>query len=315
VLASDERGARGVTLRGGAGGDRLTGGPGDDRLLGGSGADVLAGGAGDDMLEGDTVAANQTLADERLQEGDNGPRGDDTLDGGPGTDTVAHTEKKSGVTIDLQAGVGGESGETDRYAAIENALGTPQSDVLLGDGGPNELDGGDGADRIDGRGGNDRVTGAGAGSRVVGGAGNDYVSVESGTFSCGAGARDELAPPKAYRSTTLRKRPRTIPSDCERVSFLDGSLSLPIRVTRGIARLRLNPEASDEYETGTLSLRSARRVIGTARLRRSGSPTRTLRIRLTRSGRRQVARRRSLPVALFFSNENGVRGLGVTLER
>lgn len=282
LLTSDLR-AHGVTLAGEAGTDRLEGGPARDTLLGGSGADALTGGEGDDVLDGDASSGDP-------KEPDTGPRGDDALDGGPGADSVTYKSKTSGVTVDLQAGAGGESGETDRYTAVERASGSSKADVLRGTEGRDVLHGGEGADLVDGRGGNDSLSADGKRGRII----------------CGAGSRDVVIASSAYQSSSRGRRPRPVPSDCERVEFADGVLSLPIRVRRGVARLRLRVVDHPRFglPRGRLRLLSAGRVIGTARLRlrRADPANRVLKIRLTPAGRRAMARRGALLVGLLFSS-------------
>ena len=281
-------GGTGVELRGGAGADRLTGGPGRDTLVGGSGADTAAGAGNDDILGGEQAFATSS---ERLgDDADTGPRGDDAFDGGDGSDVVVYQNSGAAITADLQAGTGGEPGETDRFTGVENLIGSAQADVLLGDAGPNQIEGGGGlADRIDGRGGNDSVGGAG---RVAGGAGDDVVTPFGGSASCGAG-RDRLESLGTWNGS--RRAAVPVPADCERASIADGVFSVPIRVSAGVAQLRFTPARA---KRGTIRLVAGGRSIGTGRV--SGT-TRRIRIRLTPAGRRALARSGSLTVTLVYA--------------
>jgi Ca2+-binding RTX toxin-like protein len=68
------------TVNGGPSHDLLDGGAGDDRLIGGGGDDVLDGGQGRDLLVGGAGAGNDEI--------DSLVDGADTIDCGPGRDTV-----------------------------------------------------------------------------------------------------------------------------------------------------------------------------------------------------------------------------------
>ncbi|KAB2927326.1 MAG: hypothetical protein F9K24_22725, partial [Leptonema illini] len=146
-------------LSGDAGSDRLHGGTGDDSLSGGTGDDILAGGDGDDAFYGD--------------------EGADTVDGGPGRDRIDYCGSSAGILINLQTGVctGGDA-EGDVLINMEDVLGTPYSDVLIGNEGDNLLRGLGGrefngeSDTIRGEGGADEIHGVGL---LDGGAGNDLV--------------------------------------------------------------------------------------------------------------------------------------------
>ena len=164
----------GDVLSGDAGSDRLYGGAGDDSLSGGTGDDILAGGDGDDAFYGD--------------------EGADTVDGGPGRDRIDYCDSSAGILINLQTGVGtGGDAEGDVLINMEDVLGTPYSDVLVGNEGDNLLRGLGGrefngeSDTIRGGGGVDEIHGVGL---LDGGAGNDMV-YGSG-FLLGGGGNDQL---------------------------------------------------------------------------------------------------------------------------
>lgn len=129
-------------LGGGGGGDLLFGGAGDDRLDGGGGGrDRLYGGVGDDRVAGGPGSYDAILSD---SDGD-------TLDGGRGRhDTISysiapHQFRGQGVKISL---LGDNS---DRIRRVEDLIGSPYEDRLLGDGKRNVLRGGDGDDVLRGR--------------------------------------------------------------------------------------------------------------------------------------------------------------------
>jgi Ca2+-binding RTX toxin-like protein len=138
---------------GGSGADAIDGGRGDDALSGGDGADVLRAGPGDDSLVG-------------------GP-GADLLDGGEGTaDVASYADKAQGVSVTLD-GIDndGVPGENDQVVGVEDLVGSPHGDVLVGDDERNVIHGGWGDDHVDGRGGIDRLRG---------GRGDDHVIARDG---------------------------------------------------------------------------------------------------------------------------------------
>jgi len=101
--------------------------------------------------------------------------GDDTYDGGRGTDTVDYSAISSGVSIDLAAGTATGPGN-QKLIAIENVVGSSGDDVITGNSGANVINAGAGDDVIDGGAGNDRMTGVAGDDILIGGAGNDRVS-------------------------------------------------------------------------------------------------------------------------------------------
>jgi len=138
-------------IRGDDGDDRLVGGGGADALQGRYGADRILGGEGDDLLEpGDNV----------VRPGSRSHIADDAVHGGSGSDTVTYPQvyRSDGVRVDLREGLATRAGR-DRLRGVENALGGPKGDELLGDAGRNLLTGNGGNDRIVGRGGADTADG------------------------------------------------------------------------------------------------------------------------------------------------------------
>jgi peptidoglycan/xylan/chitin deacetylase (PgdA/CDA1 family) len=101
----------------------------DDVLVGTAGNDVICGLDGADSITG-------------------GP-GNDVLSGGPGSDTVAYASAAHGVRVRLDYGATGDG--KDVLFGVENAVGSPHDDVLVGTSEPNGLRGGRGADRLVGK--------------------------------------------------------------------------------------------------------------------------------------------------------------------
>jgi Ca2+-binding RTX toxin-like protein len=192
-------------LSGGAGNDRLIGGGGNDSLDGGRGVDVAGYatasaavvvnlglavaqdtvGAGIDTLIGieslegsvfgDSLTGNGVVNVLAGLAGDDvldGGKGNDVLDGGEGIDTASYATSASAVTVNLSTALSSGGAGKDSLVSIENVIGSAFRDVLIGDGGANNLRGGDNNDSIDG----------GAGDDVMAGeAGTDLVTYASST--------------------------------------------------------------------------------------------------------------------------------------
>jgi serralysin len=175
----------GIILSGASGNDVLTGGAGDDALSGLGGDDILRGGAGND-----------------------------TLDGGSGTDNAFYDTASAGVTVDLSLAGSAQNtvgAGSDTLISIENLYGSPFSDVLIGDAGPNSLSGAAGDDTLSGGDGADVLYGGAGSDHMAGGAGNDmflYLSLADSPVGApdqisdfAAGDRINLAPIDADPNT------------------------------------------------------------------------------------------------------------------
>lgn len=168
--------------------ETLDGTPGDDSLNGAEGNDTLNGLGGDDTLEGGE--GDDLLA---------GGAGADHMDGGTGIDTADYSTATSGSGIRLdvfnpdgtaRAGImnWGYAGGDD-LLNIENIIGSPFNDTMVGTHGDNTFHGGDGNDVFWANNGNDTVYGE-AGNDIFkasngddlydGGAGNDTLEGGAG---------------------------------------------------------------------------------------------------------------------------------------
>jgi hypothetical protein len=165
----------GARLDGRAGNDRLFGGPGNDVLFGADGDDSLLGGDGGDELWGGSGA--------------------DLLRGGDGTDRADYYGLEGvDVTLDDRPGDGAPGENDDAGSDLEAIRGTLGNDRIVGSDGPNWLLGGGGTDLIDGAGGSDSLAGYGTGSRIIGGAGSDRFDAggKNGLIEARDGERDEI---------------------------------------------------------------------------------------------------------------------------
>jgi Ca2+-binding RTX toxin-like protein len=105
-------------------------------------------------------AANETLF---------GLGGNDKLDGGAGSDTLAYDNAPAGVNVNLATGAATGEG-SDTVSHFETVRGSAFADQLIGSAGPESLLG---------FGGNDTIAGARGDDKLDGGAGSDTVSYES----------------------------------------------------------------------------------------------------------------------------------------
>jgi len=153
-----------ATIVGTSGADDLTGtaerdvvslGDGDDRFSGLGGNDVVCAGTGDDEVYGG-AGADRLYGDAGLDDLLPGA-GDDHVLGGPGYDRVRYDDAAHGVRIEVATGTATWSGK-DTFDGIEDYLGSPHADLLLGTGGNDALNGGVGGDdRIYAYGGADQL--------------------------------------------------------------------------------------------------------------------------------------------------------------
>jgi Ca2+-binding RTX toxin-like protein len=190
---------------------QVTAGPGNDRVIGSGFVDVLTGGEGDDVLDG--WSGNDVLV---------GGTGADEMHGGAGVDRVEYFDHDVGVTISNDGVVfnDGQPGEQDTiYGDVENLVGGPRDDILIGNDGANKLQGGAGNDALYGNGGDDVLVGGADGETITavavapyeadlldGGYGNDTVSYDvwGGTLGVTVDLDDETgddgAPGEGTRS-------------------------------------------------------------------------------------------------------------------
>ncbi|MCP4128581.1 MAG: hypothetical protein GY753_16185, partial [Gammaproteobacteria bacterium] len=110
--------------------ENATGGSGNDTIFGNQADNVLTGNGGNDFLDGGSGA--------------------DQMDGGEGFDTVSYAGAGTGITANLNVGIGaGGDAQGDTYTSIEAVTGSSFGDTLVGNYLlSNTLDGGDGNDLI-----------------------------------------------------------------------------------------------------------------------------------------------------------------------
>ena len=160
------------------GDDVLEGGDGNDQLVGGLGNDILRGGAGDDLLVGGLGNGSASgLTQVLINDG-----GDDTYDGGEGTDTAYayYTDRAAAIGFDLSNIAGNSAITVDGVArgsfiSIERVFfrGGTGADVVTGTGGADQLIGNAGDDVLNGWYGNDTLSGGLGNDTLIGGEGLD----------------------------------------------------------------------------------------------------------------------------------------------
>jgi Ca2+-binding RTX toxin-like protein/methionine-rich copper-binding protein CopC len=193
-------------FRGNAGNDTIDGGTGFDIAYydnSPSAAHITLGGLGDgfandgwgfvDTLREIQEAVGSHFADQLNGSDDNvfesleGRGGDDTLNGGLGTDRASFVSSPNGAVVDLAAGTAQDGwGGTDTLIGIEWVRGSEHADSIAGsDAGGEAFEPRGGNDTVDGRGGVDQVRYNHAGSGVV-------VDLLAGTAQDGTGGTDTL---------------------------------------------------------------------------------------------------------------------------
>ena len=182
--------------------DVLTGAGTNDTLYGSGGSDDLFGRAGNDLLVPHLTSTGiiyETVTN-----------GADTVFGGSGDDTVSYSGAASGVQIDLASGAVPDDGDgkVDRVLAVEEVVGSLQSDTIDGSAAPNYLLGERGDDVLRGRGENDYLDGQLGNDAVDGGPGQeDFVDYLYGPASVnlnlGTGAAQIVNPDGSVETDTL----------------------------------------------------------------------------------------------------------------
>jgi Ca2+-binding RTX toxin-like protein len=217
------------TLAGGNADDLLQGLGGDDVLYGGKGNDTLDGGthglfgdtadytgayvgivanlvtgiASDDQGGTDTLINIQNIFSDHGNDflvGDDNdnlfmPRGgDDTVQGGGGSDTISYADDYAGDNINLQTGtVTGQFVGHDSLESIENVIGTDYNDVIQLSDESGSADGRDGDDSITGGAGDDTLRGGAGNDTIDGGGGFNIVTYADATSSGIAGTKGVVA--------------------------------------------------------------------------------------------------------------------------
>jgi len=191
--------------------DVIKGSSGDDKIIGSKGNDVLNGRGGIDVISFDQFSSSVTVnlktglatsdygtsslsnfedvegssyadtiignaADNVLQ----GFGGNDSLDGGAGSDTASYLDATYAVTVDLSTHSATGGSGLDTLLSIERIIGSRFNDTLIGSSGRDSFLGGFGNDSLDGGGGVDTAEYSGVGTGVV-------VDLKLGTTSGGAG--------------------------------------------------------------------------------------------------------------------------------
>jgi len=168
------------------GNDVIEGGAGNDSLIGGMGNDILRGGDGDDILVGGI--ANGTSAGLSAIFTNDG--GDDTYDGGDGTDIAYayYTDHTGGVSFDLGNLAGNSAITVDgmqrgEFISVERVIfrGGLGNDVVRGGGTLDTLVGNAGDDVLDGWLGNDTLSGGLGNDTLIGGEGLDTATYVNST--------------------------------------------------------------------------------------------------------------------------------------
>ena len=159
-----------------AGIERLSGSAHNDVLVGDGGPNQIDGTAGNDSLDG--VAGNDVLVGGVGNDTLRGRTGNDALHGQDGVDAATFSVSATAVTASLMTNTASGEG-SDTFNTIENLIGTPLNDSLVGDSAANRLDGTAGNDSINAGAGNDTMTGGPNTDSCNGGAGRHAATCET----------------------------------------------------------------------------------------------------------------------------------------
>ncbi len=300
-------------VSGGEGDDDLDAGGGRDELFGGLGNDVLRGGDGSDSISYAGAETAVTVS----------------LDGQPNDGPTGTTDN---VGADIERVFGGSGDDTLTGSPGDNELsGGEGADKIDGGEGKDKLSGGSGSDRIGGGGGDDELRGGYGDDQIDAGAGEDFVisdedevglrSTGTDTIELRDGQKDAAACPAGIARVLADQHDIVAPS-CqlvERFTVGPDGVAQPtgpsplitvrgqrVRVDRkGVARIEVSCPAASACE-GVVRLvakrgkgKKAKNVVAARHVFAvPAGVKRTLRVRLTKTGRKMLRKRRTLRVEL-----------------
>jgi hypothetical protein len=245
---------------------------------------------------------------------------DAKVDGGPGNDVLAvsyvsYADRTEPVNVDLNAGTGGATGESDKLIGVTFVDGGNADDTLLGKDGVDYLDGGAGDDRLEGRRGNDHLTGGPGADDLVGDSGADEFITqetpgrpESDRVDCGAG-RDIIGEPLAPGPSV--DVIDTLTADCETaiVPGTDGIGPAPRIYSSGKAVFRLRSVCQCTPRV-KLEVRKGGGRFTTVADAHASSQRNAMKVALTPAGRRLLRRQggKTLTLRATFRGEGHTGG-------
>ena len=287
-----------------------------ENLTGGTGADTLTGDGDANLLDGGTGA--------------------DALNGGGGIDTVAYASRTAPVTADIDgAADDGEAAEGDNIATnVENLTGGSGADALTGNAGINRLDGASDGDTLNGGAGTDTLIGAagadellardGANDQMSCGSEADTVTADPGDDAdadcedVDTGATPAPAPapvpdpaPAATATATANASASKVKISAKPITLgRDGSAPVSVACPKaqvggcaGSVTIDIATPAQPKAEAKT-SRRSRRRtVLGKKKFKVAAGKKKTIRVHLSRRGRRRVLKKRRIRCRVSVVNK------------
>ena len=288
-----------------------------ENLTGGAGADTLTGDADANLLDGGTGA--------------------DALNGGGGTDTVTYASRTAPVTADIDGNADdGQAAEGDKIATdVENLTGGAGADTLTGSAGVNRLDGAAAADTLNGGDGEDVLIGAGGADGFLARDGaDDQMSCGSEPDTVTADPDDDadadcedvdtgetapVLPAKPKAKATSKAKASKVRISARPITLgRDGTapvrIACPKTQVRGCAgTVTIDVAAATARKGKAKSSRRSRRrtTLGKKKFKVAAGKKKTIRVRLSRRGRRRVLRKRRIRCRVSVSNR-GQNGKTVT---
>jgi hypothetical protein len=320
------------TLRGGNGDDSLLGEGGNDVLEASDGADTVDGGDGDDSLSAESL---QDQADVYI--GGNGfdsiggnvgtgndfsePNVDMAVslngaadDGGPGEGDNVMPDVERVKALGRNVTMIGSDGANELIATGNSSTirGLGGDDRLIGADGADSLEGGEGADYLEGGFGPDVLDGGGGVDQFVGdkterdviASGNDTIRARDGLaeqVNCGVGSDSATVDPADVVDPSCEAVDRGV-SCCREDDALEDRLGLRMRgrpTLRTLARRGLSFSLTCPTACSVAAeLRLGSRRIGTGRARLRAGREGTVKVRLSRAGKRRIRRMRRATIGL-----------------
>ena len=310
-------------LHGGGGNDAINGGDGNDTIretigsqigpIGdGAGKDTVAGGAGYDRIEVGGYGSGVVVSVSLNGAADDGAPGEgDNIAGDIEEVSASGPSRFVGNDGPNVYKAGGDPSEADGGGGDDKLYGGVDNDKLNGGPGNDIVEGYGGADTIDGGSGNDDLSGEGGSTITDGTGGADTIFARDGsadTVSCGtradravvdefdivaeSGGSDTCEAVERETTVVVDDRQPPPPPPLTPIATLSlGTKAAKVKKNAFPLKLTCGREAAC---AGTISVKSGKTKIGSARLRIAAGKSKTVKVKLNAKGRKLIRKRKSL---------------------